>query len=107
MKFKNKNHQAVFNGEAHKMNRQDDVKMAVLYLLKKKAWCLTGIFYMAFVAGCVAALPVVIQSDVKVIPNVMGTIVLMTESLAAKLVMKKQPEEKAKNKNDGRRLERH
>lgn len=33
MKFKNKNHQAVFNGEAHKMNRQDDVKMAVLYLL--------------------------------------------------------------------------
>ena len=33
MKFKNKNHQAVFNGEAHKMNRQDNVKMAVLYLL--------------------------------------------------------------------------
>lgn len=33
MKFKNKNHQAVFNGESHKMNRQDDVKMAVLYLL--------------------------------------------------------------------------
>ena len=80
--------------------------LAVIYLLKKKEWCLTGIFYLAFAACCVAVLPVVIQSDVKVIPNVMGAIVLMCESLAAKLVMKKLPEEKAKNKNKGRRLER-
>jgi len=80
--------------------------LAVVYLVKKKAWCLTGIFYLAFAAACVAVLPIVIQSDIKVIPNVMGAILLMTESLAAKLVMKKQPEEKAKN-NKGRRLERH
>ena len=78
---------------------------AVIYLLKKKSWCLTGIFYLAFAAGCVAVLPIVIQSDIKVIPNVMGTIVLMSESLTAKLLMKKQPEET--NKTKGRRLERH
>lgn len=33
MKFKNNNHQALFNNEAKKMNRHDNVKMAVLYLL--------------------------------------------------------------------------
>ena len=33
MKFKNKNHQALFNDEANKLNRNDNVKMAVLYLL--------------------------------------------------------------------------
>ena len=80
--------------------------LAVIYLLKKKSWCLTVIYYLAFAAGCVAVLPIVIQSDIKVIPNVMGVIVLMSESLAAKLVMKKLPEEKTGNKNAGRRLER-
>jgi len=33
MKFKNNNHQALFNNEAKRMNRHDNVKMAVLYLL--------------------------------------------------------------------------
>ena len=33
MKFKNKNHQAIFNTESHKLNRNDNVKMAILYLL--------------------------------------------------------------------------
>ena len=33
MKFKNNNHQALFNNEAKIMNRHDNVKMAVLYLL--------------------------------------------------------------------------
>ena len=33
MKFKNKNHQAIFNSESQKLNRNDNVKMSVLYLL--------------------------------------------------------------------------
>lgn len=33
MKFKNKNHQALFTHESNKLNRHDNVKMAVLYLL--------------------------------------------------------------------------
>ena len=33
MKFKNNNHQALFNNEAKRMIRHDNVKMAVLYLL--------------------------------------------------------------------------
>ena len=33
MKFKNKNHQAIFSSESQKLNRNDNVKMSVLYLL--------------------------------------------------------------------------
>ena len=33
MKFKNKNHQALFNTAATKLNRHDKTKMAILYLL--------------------------------------------------------------------------
>lgn len=33
MKFRNKNHQAIFNNAANKLNRHDKTKMAVLYLL--------------------------------------------------------------------------
>ena len=33
MKFKNKNHQAIFTTAANKLNRNDNVKMSVLYLL--------------------------------------------------------------------------
>lgn len=33
MKFKNKNHQALFTHESNKLNRHDNVRMAVLYLL--------------------------------------------------------------------------
>ena len=75
--------------------------LAMVYFLKKKDWCLTGIFYIAFAAACVAVLPIVIPGDVKVIPNVMGVIFLMAESLLAKVMMKKQPETPVKN---GRRL---
>ena len=33
MKFKNKNHQAIFTTAANKLSRNDNVKMSVLYLL--------------------------------------------------------------------------
>ena len=33
MKFRNKNHQAIFSSESQKLNRNDNVKMSVLYLL--------------------------------------------------------------------------
>ncbi len=77
--------------------------LAMVYVLKKKSWCLTGIFYIAFAAGCVAVLPIVVQSDIKVVPNVAGVILLMAESLVAKVMMRKKPEEPAKN---GKRLDR-
>lgn len=31
MKFENKNHQAIFNNAANKLNRHDKTKMAILY----------------------------------------------------------------------------
>ena len=76
--------------------------LAMIFFLKKKNWCLTGIFYLAFAAACVAVLPIVIQSDVKVIPNVVGVILLLGETLLAKLMLKKPQEEPAKK---GKRLQ--
>ena len=37
MKFKNKNHQALFNTAANKLNQHDKTKMAILYLLTADA----------------------------------------------------------------------
>lgn len=33
MKFRNKNHLAIFNNAANRLNRHDQTKMAILYLL--------------------------------------------------------------------------
>lgn len=79
--------------------------LAVLYFLKKKSWCLTGIFYIAFAAACVAVLPIVVQSDIKVVPNVMGVIFLGAESLMAYWMTKASEGKEAKP--NGKRLEKH
>ena len=80
---------------------------AVVYKLRKKEWCLKGILVLSLAAGCVAALPIVIQSDVKVVPNAMGILLLLCESLVAYFVMKKLPDEKENTKKSGKRLQRH
>lgn len=79
--------------------------LVVFYLLRKKSWCLKAVFILSFVAACVAALPIVIQSDVKVIPNVFGVILLMAESLVANVLSKKTETQPEKPK--GKRLARH
>lgn len=78
--------------------------LAVFYLLRKKAWCLKAVFILSFLAACVAALPIVIQSDVKVVPNAFGMILLMAESGVAYMLTKKAETKTEKPK--GKRLDR-
>lgn len=78
--------------------------LAVVYGLLGKTWSVKGIFGISFAAACIAALPIVVQSDIKVVPNVMGVIFLGAESMAAYLVMKKAAAEK-EAKPRGKRLE--
>lgn len=78
--------------------------LAVFYLLRKKTWCLKAVFILSFIASCVAALPIVVQSDVKVVPNAFGMILLMAESGVAYVLTKKTEAQTEKPK--GKRLDR-
>lgn len=80
--------------------------LAVVYALVKKNGCLKGIFLIALAAACIAALPIVIQSEIKIVPNAMGIILLGLECIISRQLQKKTTEEK-KNEPQGKRLERH
>lgn len=79
--------------------------IGVFYAVTKKQWCLKGIFGISFVAACIAVLPVVIQSEIKVVPNVMGAILLGADCVVAYLA-RKQAETEKEGKSKGKRLER-
>ncbi len=64
--------------------------LAVGYLLLKKHWCVRWIRGIAFAALCLAALPIVIQSDVKIIPNVLGLLLLAGDYFVAHVIVKVQ-----------------
>ena len=64
--------------------------LAVGYLLLKKHWCARWIRGIAFAALCLAALPIVIQSDVKIIPNVLGLLLLAGDYFVAHVIVKEQ-----------------
>ena len=79
--------------------------LVVIYLVAKKSWGVNAIFYMALAATCIASLPVVASGDMKIVPNVMGIILLAAECITAALVNKN--EQKADpQKPKGKRLER-
>ncbi len=80
--------------------------LAVIYGLNKKSWCLQAIMGIAFVASCVAALPVVAQSDIKIVPNVMGILLLVAESFVAYAVKKEQDKAVQAAKPKGKSLKR-
>lgn len=77
---------------------------AVLYAVSKKRWCLQTIFGVALAAVCIVVLPVVAQPEIKIVPNVMGSILLAAECVVAYFVLKKPEDTKEKKKN-GKRLE--
>lgn len=68
--------------------------LAVIYAVAKKDWCLKCIFGIALAACCIVVLPIVIQSEIKIIPNVMGAVLLGADCLAARVAMKMPANEK-------------
>ena len=56
------------------------------YVLREKEGCLKVMSLLALAAACVAVMPVMVQSDLKVVPNVFGAIVLGTEGIVARIV---------------------
>ena len=80
--------------------------LAVGYLLLKKHWCVRWIRGIAFTALCLTALPVVIQSEVKIIPNVLGMLLLAADYFVAHVIVKEQMSV-TEGAPKGKRLERH
>ena len=81
--------------------------LAVLWCLLKKDWCIKGIFGLSFTAATIAVLPLLVQSTVKIVPYVAGSLTLMVNCFVAYLVIKKLPEEKKNEQYAGQRLEKH
>ena len=77
--------------------------LAVIYMVMKKSWCLKAILWLSAIAACIAALPVVSQGDVKVIPNVLGIIFLAAEWIAAALINKNEQKNQSQEPK-GKRL---
>ncbi len=80
--------------------------LAVIYGLWKKDWCLQLMMGIAFAASCVAALPVVAQSDIKIVPNVMGILLLAAEGFAAYALKKEQEKAAQVQKPKGKALKK-
>ena len=79
--------------------------LAVIYCLRKKEWSIKSVFVVSMAAACFAALPVVVQSDVKVVPNVMGMIFLGAHAMVAYMERKAIEAEEAK-KLKGKKLKK-
>ena len=79
--------------------------LSVGYLLLKKHWYVKWIRGLAFTALCLTALPVVIQTDVKVIANVRGMCLLAAEYFVAQIIVKEQVAA-AESAPKGKRLDR-
>ena len=71
--------------------------MAVVYALFNKEFCLKGIFLMALAAVCIAVLPIVVQSDLKIVPNAFGAIGLGVQAIAARVVLSSNEGRKVSN----------
>ena len=79
--------------------------MAGIYAVLKKDWCLKGIFGIALAAVCIAVLPIVARPEIKIVPSVLGAILLSVESGVAYAAMKKAEPAKEEKKN-GKRLKK-
>lgn len=76
--------------------------LAAVYLVMKKQTLLKAIFAVGFAAVCIAVLPIIARADVKIVPNVLGVLLLAAETVMAYVIMKR-PSEGTKKK--GQRLE--
>ena len=76
--------------------------LALLYLVTKKQAWLRAIFGVGFAAVCIAVMPIVVQSEVKIVPNVLGVLLLAAETVMAYVILKRPAEGEQKK---GQRLE--
>lgn len=81
--------------------------LAVFYALLKKKWALKGIRVLSFVAACIAVMPVLAQTEIKIIPNAFVAIFLLIESLVAHVMAKSSDQSQLKKMPEGARLNRH
>ena len=75
--------------------------MAVIYLVKKTAFWLTGISVASFASLTLAVLPIVYRADTYLIPNMLVPILMLVEAMIAYGVLKtpaQQEEKKTKAK---------
>ncbi len=81
--------------------------LAVIYAVAKKEWCVKGITVLAGAAACIAVLPIIAQSEVKIVPSVFGAIILCAQWAVAYFALKKSTEEKKISKPKGKKLKKH
>lgn len=74
-----------------------------VYLAKKKDWSLTAIVWTSLIAACAAAVPTVMQGDVKVVANVGLPIFMVANWLVASYIQK-HPDKTEEKK--GKKLKR-
>ena len=79
--------------------------LAVFYALREKDGCLKAMSILALAAACIAVLPIMVQSEPKIVPNVFGAIALGTEGIVARIVLKNAAG-KDKNESAGFRINR-
>ena len=79
--------------------------LAVFCALREKDGCLKAISILALAAACIAVMPIMVQSDPKVVPNVFGAIVLGAEGIVAH-VARKSVAVNAKTKSAAPRIKR-
>ena len=74
-----------------------------VYFAKKKDWSLTAIVWTSLIAACAAAVPTVMQGDVKVVANVGLPIFMVANWLVASYIQK-HPDKTEEKK--GKKLKR-
>ena len=79
--------------------------LAVFYALREKEGCLKAMSLLALAAACLAVMPIMVQSDLKIVPNVFGAIVLGAEGIVARVV-RNTSAGKEKEKSVGSRIKR-
>lgn len=77
--------------------------LAAVYLGKKSQKCLKGVMLLSMAAAIVAALPILLSSDVKIVPNVGLPIFMLLEYAAAYYQQKQTEENKPQEKLSARR----
>ena len=70
---------------------------AVVFLIQKKQWSLKGVVITSLAAATAAVIPVMIQGDVKVVPNV-GLPIIMTVEYLVSCYFLKHPEKTEEKK---------
>lgn len=77
--------------------------VVVIHCITKKQSWLKGVFGIAFAAMFLAALPILVEGNPKIIPNVLAAILFGVQCLLARILLKSAPQKEEKG---GERLER-